>query len=240
MSIATELSNYQTFLTDAYNKCEDKGATMPQNKNLQNLTTCIDSILPYIELDYIETTGTQHIDTGFKPNSNTKVEVKTYYKRGTSSNIGMFLYGSRNGNTEMFGAYIDASTDLSHGDRVEARYGTQFGTRLQMSNAAQHIFLQDKNKFILDGSATITVTANTFQASYNMYIFGVNAAGTASTLAVSGNRIYYMKIYDNDTLVRDFIPVIDRSGVVCLYDKVTKTFFYNAGTGTFNYGTINS
>lgn len=44
MSISTELTNYSTYLTNAYNKCNDKGATMPQNKNLQNLTSCIDSI----------------------------------------------------------------------------------------------------------------------------------------------------------------------------------------------------
>ena len=44
MSIATELQNYSTYLTNAYNKAEDKGATIPQNKNLQNLTDCIDTI----------------------------------------------------------------------------------------------------------------------------------------------------------------------------------------------------
>ena len=44
MSIATELQNYNTYLTNAWNKAEDKGATIPQNKNLQNLTSAIDSI----------------------------------------------------------------------------------------------------------------------------------------------------------------------------------------------------
>ena len=38
MSIATELENYRIFLTNAYNKCEEKGAIMPEYKNLQNLT----------------------------------------------------------------------------------------------------------------------------------------------------------------------------------------------------------
>ncbi len=44
MSIATELQNYNTYLTNAYDKVEDKGGTIPQNKNLQNLTNAIDSI----------------------------------------------------------------------------------------------------------------------------------------------------------------------------------------------------
>lgn len=44
MSIASELQNYATYLEDAYDKCQDKGATIPQNRNLQNLTNCIDTI----------------------------------------------------------------------------------------------------------------------------------------------------------------------------------------------------
>jgi len=41
MSIATELENYNLYLTDAYNVCEDKGSEMPEQKNLQNLSECI-------------------------------------------------------------------------------------------------------------------------------------------------------------------------------------------------------
>lgn len=45
MSIATELENYKTYLTNAYNKCEEKGAIMPEYRNLQNLAACIASLL---------------------------------------------------------------------------------------------------------------------------------------------------------------------------------------------------
>ncbi len=44
MSIADELVNYNTFLTNAYTKCEEKKATIPEFKNLQNLEATIDSI----------------------------------------------------------------------------------------------------------------------------------------------------------------------------------------------------
>ena len=49
-------------------------------------------------------------------------------------------------------------------------------------------------------------------------------------------RLYYCKIYNGDTLVRDFVPVIDGSNIACLYDKVEKKCYYNVGTGTFSYG----
>ena len=50
-------------------------------------------------------------------------------------------------------------------------------------------------------------------------------------------KFYSIKIYDKETqiLVRDFIPVLDKEGTPCLYDKVEKKFYYNQGTGEFEY-----
>ena len=44
MAIADEIQALETYLGNAYSKCADKGATIPQNRNMQNLTACIDSI----------------------------------------------------------------------------------------------------------------------------------------------------------------------------------------------------
>ena len=44
------------------------------------------------------------------------------------------------------------------------------------------------------------------------------------------------KIYDNGTLVRDFIPCKNASGVVGLWDDVNSAFYQNAGSGTFTAG----
>lgn len=50
-------------------------------------------------------------------------------------------------------------------------------------------------------------------------------------------RIYYCKIYEGDTLVRDFIPVLSlensHENEPCLYDQVENKFYYNQGSGTF-------
>lgn len=49
--------------------------------------------------------------------------------------------------------------------------------------------------------------------------------------------LYSCKIYDNGTLIRDFIPVKRISDSKCgLWDKVTKVFYPNSGTGTFTGG----
>ena len=59
-----------------------------------------------------------------------------------------------------------------------------------------------------------------------------------TSIAPGKIKIYYFKIYDNDVLVRDFIPVLDNYGTPCMYDKVERKFYYNAGTGDFIAGPI--
>ena len=50
----------------------------------------------------------------------------------------------------------------------------------------------------------------------------------------AGMKLYGAKLYDNGTLVRDFVPARrNRDQAVGLYDNVSKTFFTNAGTGVF-------
>ena len=46
-------------------------------------------------------------------------------------------------------------------------------------------------------------------------------------------KIYGSKIYDNGTLVRDFIPVLDPKKVPAMYDKENNVLYYNAGTSNF-------
>lgn len=45
--------------------------------------------------------------------------------------------------------------------------------------------------------------------------------------------IYYCKIYDGDTLVRDFVPKYDADNKPKLYDNVSNTYFENKGTEEF-------
>jgi hypothetical protein len=49
-------------------------------------------------------------------------------------------------------------------------------------------------------------------------------------------KIYSCKIYDNGTLVRDFIPCLNPDGEAGMYDFVNETFRGASGTGDFIYG----
>ncbi|MBQ4353596.1 MAG: discoidin domain-containing protein [Clostridia bacterium] len=53
-------------------------------------------------------------------------------------------------------------------------------------------------------------------------------------------RMYSCQIYDNGTLVRDFVPCVDYSGEVGMYDLVSAVFYGSSGTGAFTAGSPSS
>ena len=50
-------------------------------------------------------------------------------------------------------------------------------------------------------------------------------------------QLYTFKIYDNDVLVRDFMPCYRKSdNEIGLFDSVNGKFYTNKGSGTFEMG----
>lgn len=67
-----------------------------------------------------------------------------------------------------------------------------------------------------------------------------NIQKRTSPFGVFGNtndrgKIYYVKLYEGDTLVRDLIPVLDSNNTPCFFDKINNNFYYNTKTGTPQY-----
>lgn len=235
MSIATELQNYETYLTNAYNKAQEKGAIIPQNKNLQNLTNCIDSIyIPYTSVEYLESTGTQYINTGIVPKTNTRMILKFASRDVTSECYNGWITGS--------GALFSAGHGSNSSDTyfqciVSSSWSWTASTTPIDTNI--HTWDISNSAKIFDGTNFGTGNCGNASSGQTLYIFAQHTSWSPYT-NYAKERIYYCKIYEGDTLVRDFIPVLDKTNVPCLLDKVTGTFYYNQGTGTFNYGIINS
>ena len=93
----------------------------------------------------------------------------------------------------------------------------------------------DNHKLIRDGVEIGTYDVSKYLPhSNNIYLFATNRVGNPDWYGAG--RIYYLKIYDDDNLIRDFIPVIDEYDRVCLLDRLSKMCYYNQGTGEFLYG----
>lgn len=180
----------------------------------------------YTQVEYIESSGTQYIDTGVKPNGNSRVVLSGYNLSASSK----WVFGSwHNWYTNEFGFNFEEGSSAANG----FRYGA---TSAGVSGVPLGAFYLDHNgtTYAINNTKG-TMTAQQFTSSYSMYLFRFNAAGNASSGYFVG-RIYFCQIYDNGTLIRDFVPCKNSGGVFGLYDILNDVFYQNAGSGTFAAG----
>lgn len=180
----------------------------------------------YTELEYIQSSGTQYIDTGFKPNQDTRVVTK--FDMTQTDTAWRKLWGSGSGSYNLdFALWNDGTTKL------QSYYGTKTNNAVPITSMSLNV---DANKNIWEySSETITFDKNNFTCAYSMYIFNVNKDNSSAYLP-GMMKLYLFKIYDNDVLVRDFIPCKNPSGAIGLYDTVNNQFYQNVGSGTFIAG----
>ena len=180
----------------------------------------------YTELEYIQSSGTQYIDTGFKPNQDTRVVTK--FDMLQTDTAWRKLWGSASGSYDLDFALWNFGTT-----KLQSYHGTKTNNSVPITGMSLDV---DANKNIWKYSGeTITFDKNNFTCAYSMYIFDMNKNNDPNYLP-GMMKLYLFKIYDNDVLVRDFIPCKNSSGTIGLYDSVNNQFYQNAGTGTFIAG----
>lgn len=177
------------------------------------------------DLEYLQATGTQYIDTGYVPNQNTRIVLDAHIVPTTTNDP---VFGARTATTNNVFALWTSST------AVNPQYGNvAYNTQTISMDCNQRLIYElNKNVFTVNGT-TKTFAEATFDSTYPMYLFQINNGGSIYNRYTKG-KIYSCKIYDNDVLVRDFVPkLID--GVAGLYDNISSDFYTNAGTGNFGY-----
>lgn len=200
----------------------------------EKLTGTLD-LRPYIELNYIESTGTQYINTNYNPYK-TKMEIKFQVPDVTNRQVGYITaVWNADNNRYMPLAYIHDSVENIF--RARDRFATGFDLSEADTNEHVLIYNDENNKILFDNVEKGTISDLTIQTERPLYLFANNGSSGISDYAKT--RIMYVKIWDKDTdtLVRDMIPVKRKSdNAICMYDNVTNEFFTNAGTGTFLEG----
>lgn len=185
----------------------------------------------YTRLDYIQSSGTQYINTGFKPTCNTRLVIDA--KMGSNSGSALALFGTRN---QAIQAAPDAFLIYQTGESTFR--SDYFGSKqtLTLSVTTDNRLTIDMNKNVTTvGNVSVTNTAKTSGTSdYPLFLFACNSLGSATQ--TSTVRLYSCQIYDNGTLVRDFAPCKNPDNVYGLYDLVNKEFYANAGSGSFTGG----
>ncbi len=184
----------------------------------------------YKRLAYIESTGTQYINTRYKPNNNTRLVMDCTIENPVSSNY-ITLFGARDADlARCFALFVSPSNNFYPNIGIKTDYYTY---PTSISVVGHHVIDANKNTITIDESSH-TFTARTFQNSTELFIFANNENN--STTFYGAFKVGAVKIYDNGTLVRDYIPCQTDTGEVGLYDMATATFYENNGTGEFIAG----
>lgn len=209
----------------------DAGSTIARRARLVSESgatiKCSALVLPklpreYQEVEWIQSAGTEWIDTGVKGNQDTRL-VADYQL--TSLAQPKRFFGCRDNN--MF--YIAYETNLFFGYDIHIIQSTA------NTDLNRHIIDFNQNNVYVDDVNVYTFIKTSFTTTENLALCSAYYNGTYNNGTLA--KHYNYKIYQGSTLVRNFVPCYRKSdSVIGLYDLVSGTFFTNSGTGTFTKG----
>lgn len=189
----------------------------------------------YKELTYIESSGTQYIDTGFLPDTTAGFEYDFAMVGGLPADA--FVMGVRQLSTtasRWTTTITSGQIYCGFGDNPSAsqRQPYETGVRTIMKNNLydSKTMAKDEDKFF-----DIPDTSTLPNFTYTAVIAGaVNNSGNITNFWPQ--RVYSCKMTRENILERYFVPAKNAQGVVGMYDLVTDTFYTNQGTGNFIAG----
>ena len=192
-----------------------------------------------IEVEYLESTGTQYIDTGYIPNANTQLYIEfsiskyhTDLKQATSP-FGVriayqqnqyVLFCPVNRTNSVYFCYGNLSPSYTQQINLNQKY---------VCNINKNIWtLSSNNSTLITNTFAIAQSANL--SNLHLWLFKFNN----NNIMPGGDdklKIYKCTIKENDVLIHDLIPVrVGNTGY--MYDKVSRALIGNSGTGDFIIG----
>jgi hypothetical protein len=174
----------------------------------------------YFPLDFIRTTNRQYFNTGYVPNDNTRIECEV-----------MLLDNYDQYGQTLFGTNMLYLTYNNYGDhRIQFAWG---GNRTTVSKSLPYyrkikIILDKELLSWYDGETLIdSVSAPTGTTEYGgrpIWIGCYNNSGSVSNFGEF--CLYSFKIYENNSLIMNFVPVKRSSdGVSGMLETLTNVFY---------------
>ena len=176
----------------------------------------------YQEVEYIESSGTQYIDTGFVVNKSDSyvLEIDGLFPSQAQAYQGcngymQFITSSK------YGISGDSSVAVGNRNTVRVEYANQ--TEKLFVDGAQ---IESKSWSAYDGS-DVKLALFRLGDINNGWFTGTIAQGT----------IYGYKVWKNNILVSECVPCVRNSdNVAGVYDVIREQFITNVGSGVFTVG----
>ena len=183
----------------------------------------------YTELEYIESSGNQYIDTGYIPDYTMGLEMSVEFLPGENA----ALFGARD-----YANQSDPKSNtlfsISDGKLRSDYYGSGqtsqsvFRGKLQVQRA--------KNVTVINDSETLNNSESSTGSSapYSLFLLCANTGGVAGLFLPA--KLYRCSITNSSGDVRTYVSCKSPSGEAGLYDLAHAQFYGNAGSGSFTAG----
>ena len=189
-------------------------------------------LLPYdAEVEYLESTGTQWIDTGVEPTQELAFNCSFAFEGITPE----FGYGN------VFGSRYAARKmeyQLTGFDNGSIGIGTRNSNLGFYSGVKHTVSFDGANTVNINGVSRSITTSTCAPTTGSIVLFGIRQNGSVQQLSKA--KIYALKFTINSTTLRDFIPVRftneDGASEGAMFDKASGQLFRNSGTGALVIG----
>ena len=197
----------------------------------------------YEQLDYLESSGTQYIDTGHVVNtSNLSADFEISSGVNVSGNIGHF-----GGNQDALNGHAANFKDNAFGLWVAfAKDGNSTGSKTKVGgpfNAGvrklvHYGFDGNQRTLSVDGTSKTEGFQGSIISQNTYRLFSNGCLGGCNDKMLEG-RMHWFKLYEDGILIFDFIPVRRTTdNAIGMYDRVSGQLFTNSGTGEFAAGPV--
>lgn len=174
----------------------------------------------YQKVEYIQSTGTQHIDTEILPTAEIDFICEVAF-----TNLSVGRYGTVASDNKRF--YFGVNNSYFIGAN-----SASYNHTIMSADTNKHNFKLNSNGLYIDDTLVYSSTGSypTGTRARTLYLFKLHA----NTTYASQSKCYSAIIKQNGNIIRDYIPVYDTiDEKYGMWEKVQKKFCGNDGTGDF-------
>lgn len=188
----------------------------------------------FTPLESIALTGSNYFITDYQ------ITTSIYSSLKVVADIAITGTSSNNYRIDGCGA---SSGHFYFGIASNGQYGYSVGsdaTTGVTADTSRHTYTLDvpNKKYTVDSIVDVTTNPNTTQSIDKPFIIGgYFDTGNSDAYITHAETIWNYKFYENDVLVRNYIPCLDANGVACIYDAVNDNCIYASGSGSVDIGT---
>ncbi len=191
---------------------------------------------------YVESTGSQWVDTGVVGRYGTKAECKIAWLElndrafldcgDWSDNTRFFMCHCSTTSGNMFSGYrtgvtVNNGRNLLFQTKRIYTYTSDFSAPDPGDNSST-------NTIYVDGSKVFSRVSTALDTGLNLFVFANNRYGNGTATGTSKVRCYGLKIWQDGTLIRDFKPCV-HEGHAGLYDAQNDQIYYSASGTDLTY-----